>query len=62
MGEICCKGKEEPGTRCEYDDVWFCKNPDCKSPVFTCTTPGAYPIGCPKIYDWNRKTDEQKDR
>ena len=62
MSEICCKGTGEPGTRCEYDDTWFCKNPDCKSPVLTSTMFGAHPSGCPKIYDWNRRDGEQNER
>lgn len=49
MSEICCKGTGETGTRCEYDDAWFCKNPDCKSPVLTSTMLGAHPSGCPKF-------------
>ena len=57
MSEICCKGTGAPETRCEYDDAWFCKNPDCKTPVLTSTMLGAHPSGCPKIYEWNRRTE-----
>lgn len=49
MSEICCKGTGAPETRCEYDDAWYCKNPDCKTPVLTSTMLGAHPSGCPKI-------------
>lgn len=48
-----------PETRCEYDDAWFCKNPDCKTPVLTSTMLGAHPSGCPKIYEWNRRADNE---
>ena len=51
MSEICCKGTGAPETRCEYDDAWFCKNPDCKTPALTSTILGAHPSGCPKIYE-----------
>ena len=61
MSEICCKGTGEPETRCEYDDVWFCKNPDCKNLVLTSTMLGAHPSGCPKIYEWNRRAGEQNE-
>ena len=61
MSEICCKGTGEPETRCEYDDVWFCKNPDCKNLVLTSTMLGAHPSGCPKIYEWNRRVGEQNE-
>ena len=61
MSEICCKGTGGPETRCEYDDVWFCKNPDCKNPVLTSTMIGAHPSGCPKIYEWNRRAGEQNE-
>ena len=59
--KISCKGTGESGTRCEYDNAWFCKNPDCKNPVLTSTMLGAHPSGCPKIYDWNRKAGEQNE-
>ena len=45
MSEICCKGTGAPETRCEYDDAWFCKNPDCKNPVLTSPLLGAHPRG-----------------
>ena len=61
MSEICCKGTGEPGTRCEYDGAWVCKNPDCKNPVLMSTMLGVHPSGCPKIYDWNRKVGEQNE-
>lgn len=50
--KICCKNY---GKGCEYDGVWFCKNPDCITPVITSTLPGAYPSGCPKMDKWNSK-------
>lgn len=53
-GKICCKNY---GENCEYDGVWLCKNPDCKTPVLTSTLPGAHPSGCPKIDKWNSKKD-----
>ena len=61
MSEICCKGTGELGTRCEYDDVLFCKNPDCKTPVLTSTMLGTHPCGYPKIYEWNRREDNETD-
>lgn len=51
-GKICCKNY---GKGCEYDGEWFCKNPDCITPVITSTLVGAYPSGCPKIDKWNSK-------
>lgn len=51
-GKICCKNY---GKGCEYDSTWFCKNPDCITPVITSTLVGAYPSGCPKIDKWNSK-------
>ena len=50
--KICCKNY---GNNCEYDSTWFCKNPDCITPVITSTLPGAYPSGCPMIDKWNSK-------
>lgn len=55
---ISCKGNGELRTRCEYDSAWFCKNPECKSPVLTSTMLGARPSGCPKTDDWNRRDDD----
>ena len=52
---IACKGNGEDKARCEYDSAWFCKNPDCKSPVLTSTLLGTRPSGCPKIDKWNCK-------
>lgn len=54
-GKICCKNYDK---NCEYDGVWFCKNPDCKDPVLTSTLPGAHPSGCPKIDKWNYKKED----
>ena len=55
---ICCKNY---GKNCEFDGVWLCKNPDCKTPVLTSTLAGAHPSGCPKIDKWNsKKAGEQK--
>lgn len=51
--KICCKGVD--GKNCEFDGVWFCQNPNCKTKVFTSTLPGAHPSGCPKIDKWNSK-------
>lgn len=53
--KISCKGTGESGTRCEYDNAWFCKNPNCKNPVLTSTMLGTHPSGCPKIDKWNCK-------
>lgn len=58
--KISCKGNGEPGTRCEYDSAWFCKNPKCKTPVLTSTLLGARPRGCPEKDDWNRRADYEK--
>ena len=55
---ISCKGNSQHGTRCEYDSTWFCKNPECKSPVLTSTMFGARPSGCPKTDEWNRRNDD----
>lgn len=51
--KICCKGID--GKNCEFDGVWFCQNPDCKTKVLTSTLPGAHPSGCPKVDSWNSK-------
>lgn len=51
---ICCKNY---GKNCEFDGVWLCKNPDCKTPVLTSTLAGAHPSGCPKIDKWNSKKE-----
>lgn len=56
--KICCKGDGENIARCEYDSAWFCTNPECKSPILTSTLLGAYPSGCPKIDEWNRRDEE----
>ena len=53
-GKICCKNY---GKNCEYNSAWFCKNPDCKTPVITSTLAGAHPSGCPKVDKWNSKKD-----
>lgn len=55
--KICCKGNGDDVGRCEYDSAWFCRNPECKSPVLTSTLLGAHPSGCPKIDKWNRRAD-----
>ena len=60
MNKICCKGTGKSGTRCEWDSAWFCKSPDCKSPVLTSTMYGAHPNGCPKICEWNRRIPNDK--
>lgn len=52
---IACKGTGEDKTRCEYNSVWLCKNPACKSPILTATLLGARPSGCPKIDKLNCK-------
>jgi hypothetical protein len=52
---ISCKGDGADIPACEYDAVWLCKNPKCKSPVLTSTLLGARPSGCPKIDLWNKK-------
>lgn len=57
QGKICCKNYD---TNCEYNGMWLCKNPDCKTPVITSTLPGAYPSGCPKIDKWNSKKEGAK--
>ena len=62
MSEICCKGTGESGTRCEYDNTWFCENPNCKNLVLTSTMLGAHPSRCPKIYEWNKRAGEQSER
>ena len=54
---VACKGDRYGVPRCEYDSAWFCKNPDCKSPVLTSTLRGARPSGCPKVDKWNSKTE-----
>lgn len=54
-GKVCCKNYDKG---CEYNSTWFCKNPDCITPVITSTLPGAYPSGCPKIDKWNSKKNE----
>lgn len=61
MSEICCKGTGKFGTKCEYYDTWFCKNPKCKIPVLTSTMLGAHPSECPKIDKWNRRAGEQDE-
>ena len=58
QGKICCKNL---GDNCEYDSAWFCKNPDCITPVITSTLAGAYPSGCPKIDKWNSKKEGAKN-
>lgn len=58
-GKICCKNYDK---NCEYDGVWLCKNPDCKTPVFTSTLPGAHPSGCPKIDKWNSKSESRRHK
>lgn len=50
--EVCCKNS---GYNCEYDSAWFCKNPECITPIITSTLPEAHPSGCPKIDKWNSK-------
>lgn len=50
-----CKGYGCGIGKCEYDSTWLCKNPHAKTPVITSTLYGAYPSGCPKVYDWNYK-------
>ena len=57
-GKICCKNY---GENCEYNSAWFCKNPDCKTPVITSTLVGAYPSGCPKIDKWNSKKERDTE-
>lgn len=57
--KICCI--KHDNSFCEYRGVWFCSNPDCKTPVFTSTLPGTYPSGCPKIDKWNSKEYSEKD-
>lgn len=58
QGKICCKNYD---SNCEYNGMYFCKNPDCKTPVITSTLPGAYPSGCPKIDKWNSKKEGVKN-
>lgn len=58
-GKICCKNYDK---NCEYNGTWFCKNPDCKSPVITSTLPGAHPSGCPKIDKWNSKSESRRHK
>lgn len=55
---ISCKGNAADIPACEYDSAWFCKNPECKSPVLTSTMYGARPSGCPKIDTRNRRVEE----
>jgi len=55
--KVCCKNYD---TNCEFDGVWFCQNPDCKTKVFTSTLPGSHPSGCPKIDKWNSKKAEKE--
>ena len=55
---ISCKGNAADIPACEYDDIWFCKNPKCKSITLTSTMYGARPSGCPKIDVWNRRAEE----
>lgn len=55
--KICCKGTD--GKNCEFDGVWLCQNPDCKTQVLTSTLPGAHPSGCPKVDSWNSKGIKQ---
>lgn len=57
---VYCKGNGEPDTRCEYDSTWFCRNPECKSPILTSTLLGARPSGCPKYDEWNRRDLDDK--
>ena len=39
----------------------FVKIQTAKPPVLTSTMPGAHPSGCPKIYEWNRRADNETD-
>lgn len=55
--KICCKGNGKDVGRCEYDSSWFCRHPECKSPVLTSTLLEACPSGCPKKDKWNRRDD-----
>lgn len=38
-----CKGNGRDIKPCEFDGTWFCKNPDCKTPVLTSTMYEARP-------------------
>ena len=55
---ISCKGNGYEIKPCEFNGTWFCKNPDCKTPVLTSTLHGARPSGCPKVDKWNSKSAE----
>lgn len=57
---VYCKGNGEPDTRCEYDGAWFCRDPECRSPVLTSTLLGARPSGCPIYDEWNRRKSENE--
>lgn len=50
-----CEGYGYGIGKCEYNGIIMCKNPHAISPVMTSTAYGAYPSGCPKMYDWNYK-------
>ena len=46
--EIACMGfSGDYKDRCKFDDVHFCKNPDCLTPVLPATEYGKYPKNCP---------------
>lgn len=50
--KITCKGTGKIGSKCEYDSMWFCKHPNCKSLVLTSNLMCSRPTGCPKNQKW----------
>lgn len=57
--EISCRGYSLTDEPCEFCSAWFCKNPDCKTPVLTSTLYGARPSGCPIMDKWNSKQESE---
>ena len=52
--KYACRGRFSDAG-CEFCSAWFCKNPDCLTPVLTSTLPGAHPSGCPLVDKWNSR-------
>ena len=61
MEKISCKG-DGTNTKCQYDDIWLCRNPDCKSVILTSTLYGSTPSGCPYYCKWNSKSKCLEDQ